>query len=584
MTTMFVEITRGRSFKGLAQYCLHDVDRKGDSRVAFIETKNLGTDDPQLAWRIMSARHYLQDELKEKAGVGRGGAKDGKPVGHVVISWKREEADAEQLNHQGMLNAAHGALRAIGASDRQALIIGHTDTPHPHCHIIVNLIGDDGRLKKNWKEREKLSKFALQREREIHGEAIVKQREKNWLDREAGETPVPVKKQPRHLYELEKVAKNCPETKKFGRDHKRQLANLAKTKEAQKDRHKHHQERLRQCHEERKRRIERNTEQQTRKSRSDVRKAYQQPWKELLNEQEAAWWAFRKNEQTLKGSLANAMKLIDWKQVLRRKREPDQLRLADAFQLLTNESVRKEKLRKQQQVEQEKLRARQRKEEQAKAQSFQQERAVKLREEWKSYLLKADAMKQRQRKSHERLKEHQQALTKRRNDVIKSHQNRERQRKLDWARKMLLRQEEEQQQANDNRAKAPQKPAIQEKPKAVVPDQLRETEAEKQADHQPAKQETKEPAASHDQKPSRLRRERKERQPRQPREPRRPRDIEQSTPQQEQQIPRTNPADLLPQNEKTPQAAKQIDDFRERMMKELMDRYEQERQHGDRER
>ncbi|WP_437186708.1 relaxase/mobilization nuclease domain-containing protein [Planctomicrobium sp. SH668] len=572
---MFVEITRGRSFKGLAQYCLHDVDRKGDSRVAFIETQNLGTDDPQLAWRIMSARHYLQDELKEKAGIGRGGTKDGKPVGHVVISWKKEEAEAEQLNHQGMLHAAHGALQAIGASDRQALIIGHTDTPHPHCHIIVNLIGDDGRLKKNWKEREKLSKFALQREREIHGEALVQQREKNWRDREAGEKPVPVKKQPRNLYELEKVAKHCPDTQKFARDHKKQLADLAQSKESQTDRHKRHQERLRQCHAERKRRIIHQADQQTRQSQCDIRKTYQQPWKELLNKQEAARLAFQQNEQTLKGSLANAMQLIDWKQVLRRKREPDQLRLVDAFQLLTNESVRKEKLRKQQQVEQEKLRARQRKEEQAKAQSLQQERAVKLREERKSYLLKAEAMKQRQRKSQERLKEQQQVLTKRRNDVIKSHQNRERQRKLDWARKMLLREEEEQQQANDNRAKSPQKPPAPQKPKVIATEQhpQREPEAVKQPVQEKAKQE---PVASHDQKPTRIRRERKERQPRQPREPRRPREIEQSAPPQEQQIPRTNPADLLPQNEKTADAAKQIDDFRERMMKELNERFEQD--------
>ncbi|WP_437186772.1 relaxase/mobilization nuclease domain-containing protein [Planctomicrobium sp. SH668] len=579
---MFVEITRGRSFRGLAQYCLHDVDRKGDSRVAFVETKNLGTDDPQLAWRIMSATHYLQEELKEKAGVGRGGAKDGKPVGHVVLSWKREEADAEQLNHQGMLNAAHGALRAIGASDRQALIIGHTDTPHPHCHIIVNLIGDDGRLKKNWKEREKLSKFALQREREIHGEAIIKQREKNWLDREAGETPAPVKKQPRHLYDLEKAAKNCPETKQFAREHRKQLADIARDRDVQKERHKRHQERLLACHKERNRRIETGTEQQIRNSRTDLRKAYQQNWHELLNEQEAARWAFRKNEQSLKGSLANAMQLIDWKQVLRRKRKPDQLRLSDAFQLLTNESARREKLRKQQQAEQDKLRTKQRRDEEAQAQSLQQERVVKLREERKAYLRKADEMKQRQRKSHEKLKEQQQILTRQRNDVIKAHQTKERQRKLDWARKMLLREEKEQHQANDNPLKAQQKLVLPERPKPIVTEQG--PKLPKQPELEAKKPQVAQQSITSDQKQARIRRERKERQPRQPREPRLPRDFEASVPLQEQQTPRTRAADLLPQNEKTPEAARQIDDFKERMLKQLKERFDQEHDREDRDR
>jgi len=78
-----------------------------------------------------------------------------------------------------MMNAATGALRSIGADGHEAIVIAHNDTANPHCHIIVNLIGDDGRLKKNWKEREKLSRFALEQEKKIHGEPVVKRREKN---------------------------------------------------------------------------------------------------------------------------------------------------------------------------------------------------------------------------------------------------------------------------------------------------------------------------------------------------------------------------------------------------------------------
>ena len=559
---MFVEITRGRSFKGLAQYCLHDVDRKGDERVSFAETRNLGTDNPDVAWRIMAAKHYLQDELKEKAGVGRGGAKDGKPVGHLLISWKKEEAEAQQLSHQGMKKAAYGALRAIGADGHQAIIIGHTDTAHPHCHIIVNLIGEDGRLKKNWKEREKLSKFALKAEKAVHGEAIVKTREKNWLDRKAGETPAPVKKKPRHLYELDKAAKKCEQTRKFVRQHKQQLADLEQHKQAQKQRHKRHKETLLALHHRRNRKTIAVTQRQVRSSRTTVRRSYDQNWRELLNEQEAQRRSFEVNEQDLKGSLSNAMKLINWKLLLRRKREPNQLRLGDAFQILTKEGARRDQLKQQQQAEQEKLRSRQRQEEQAKEQALQKEQEAQLRGQRKAYVRKADAMKKRQARSHERLKEQQQQLTRQRNEVLKAFRDREQQRKLDRLRQLRVEVGliERQQEGQRNKERLSETPQV-----------------ERQAE--PKQIETALPTAAIESKPTRTRRERQPRQPRQPRAPRKQRTqtlnhvAEQVSPAvQRPEKQKTQAIDILPQDENAPEIARMMDDFQERMLKQMQER------------
>lgn len=533
---MFVEITRGRSFKGLAQYCLHDVDAQTDERVSFVATRNVATDDPQIAWRIMAARHYLQDDLKAKAGVGRGGAKDGKPVGHLLISWKREEAQAEQLTPHGMLNAANGALRAIGAAQHQALIIGHTDTEHPHCHIIVNLIGDDGRLKKNWKEKEKLSKFALKREREIHGEAIVKTREKNWLDREAGETPTPVKKKPRHLYELDKASKQCPQMKAFTQDHKRKLAELERAKAAQKLRHKRHQQQSFALHQERGQRTKAATDLRIRSSRSEVRKACRQHWHELLNEQEAERRSFDRNERNLKGSLANAMKLIEWKKVLRRKWSPGQPGLSDVFHLLTSEAVRRQRLKERQQAELDKLRLQQRQKEEAQVQALQDEQHAAMRRQRHAFVEKSAAMKERQSRSHRRLKEQQQELTRERNDVLKAFRERELQNKRDRVRT--------------------------EAPSQKTDRQLRMEwqHVNSEAGVEQASEEARSPVAA--EKPARIRRPRKERAPRQPRN------------REEPVAAKTRPIDILPQDEKAAQVAKLIDDFEERMMKRM-----QEQQH-----
>lgn len=415
---MIVEISRGSSFKGLAQYCLHDVGAKSRHRVAFVETRNLGTSNPNVAWRIMAARHYLQDELKAKAGVGRGGIRNGKPVGHLMISWKREEAEAQRLNRLGMLNAAYGALRAIGADSHQTIIVAHSDTEHPHCHVIINLIGDDGRLKKNWKEREKLSKFALKQEREIHGEAIIKTREKNWLDREAGETPVPVKKKPRHLYELEKAAQDCPAMAAFAEGHFQKLADQEQTKSRQRQRHKQHQKRLLACHQERQRRLSQRRDGELRASKSEVRSSYSDRWHALLRQQEVERAEFDANEQNLKGSLANAMALIDWKKLLRWKREREQIGLSDAFHILTSEAVRREKLQKRQEAERDQLRTQQRKQEKDKelalvGQFEKQERRVR-----QAYTRKLAAMKLRQAKAAKRMQSRQQELTKERNQAF----------------------------------------------------------------------------------------------------------------------------------------------------------------------
>ncbi len=415
---MFVELTRGRSFRGLAQYCLHDVEEPSSERVAFVQTRNLATDDPQVAWRIMAARHYLQDELKEQAGVARGGAQNGKPVGHLVISWRRDEADAEQLNAQSMVQAAAGALRAIGASGHQALIIGHNDTAHPHCHVIINLIGDDGRLKKNWKEKEKLSKFALKREIEIHGEPIVEAREQNWLDREAGESPPPVRKRPRQLYELDKAATQCEQVRSFAVGHLRSLASLEQSRRAQQERHRRHSKQFQEIQRARKQRIEQTTTDQIRQARSEVRKSYRTRWTELLRQQRDERLEFVQNEDTLKGSLSNALRLINWKQLLGRRSDPAQPGLSDAFQLLTSEAVRRERMRQRQDAERNRLRQRQYKEEAAWTEKILHEKNATLRSHAEREAARLEALKQKQARSRKLLQDQQKRLSQERAAVL----------------------------------------------------------------------------------------------------------------------------------------------------------------------
>ena len=69
----------GRSFAGVAAYCLHDAPEPDDrspetsERVAWTDTRNLATVRPERAARLMAATAKAAPDLKRLAGGARGG-------------------------------------------------------------------------------------------------------------------------------------------------------------------------------------------------------------------------------------------------------------------------------------------------------------------------------------------------------------------------------------------------------------------------------------------------------------------------------------------------------------------------------
>lgn len=132
----------GRSFRGAALYYLHDKRQDGEAvrlttdRVAWVETVNLPTGDPERAWRIMAHTALAQAELKAAAGIKATERKLSKPVFAYSIAWHPGErpTKAEQME------AARASLAAQGLEEHQAIILCHTDEPQAHVHIIVNRV------------------------------------------------------------------------------------------------------------------------------------------------------------------------------------------------------------------------------------------------------------------------------------------------------------------------------------------------------------------------------------------------------------------------------------------------------------
>ena len=191
----------GRSFAGVAAYCLHDApepdDRRPETseRVGWTDTRNLATIRVERAARLMAATAQAAPDLKRLAGGAPGGRKLAKPVLHYSLSWAQDETP----DKQEMSRAVDGSLQALGLEGHEALIVAHDDTRHPHVHVIANRVDPEtGKAAKLGNSKLRLSRWAEGYERE-QGRIRCERRVENNERRRAGERVLrPTGDRPRH--------------------------------------------------------------------------------------------------------------------------------------------------------------------------------------------------------------------------------------------------------------------------------------------------------------------------------------------------------------------------------------------------
>lgn len=199
----------GRSFKGAAAYYLHDKREEGeavrltDGRVAWTQTINMLTDDPERAWRMMADTAMSQADLKAAAGVKATGRKLTKPVLAYSLSWHPDETPT----HDEQMEAVRGSLTALGLDGYQTLVVCHNDEPHAHVHVMVNRVNPQSGVAATLANSKlRLSEWAFAYERG-RGKIWCAEREKNAERRQQGEA-VNAARKPRSVYEAEKDVGN----------------------------------------------------------------------------------------------------------------------------------------------------------------------------------------------------------------------------------------------------------------------------------------------------------------------------------------------------------------------------------------
>ena len=79
-----------------------------------------------------------------------------KPVKHIALSFSPRDAERFLDNEEGdalMAEIAKEWLKRMGIVNTQFIIARHHDTKHPHCHIVYNIVDNDGNVLSDRNER-----------------------------------------------------------------------------------------------------------------------------------------------------------------------------------------------------------------------------------------------------------------------------------------------------------------------------------------------------------------------------------------------------------------------------------------------
>lgn len=128
---MMAKIVQGRGFKGVLNYVL-------DKHKAEV----LWADGLRLNDRNSVVQSFItQSSINPIA----------KPVAHISLDFSAQDKD--KLTNQKMTEIAGEYLQKMGYDNTQVLMVRHNDTDHPHLHMVLNRIDNDGKRISDRNER-----------------------------------------------------------------------------------------------------------------------------------------------------------------------------------------------------------------------------------------------------------------------------------------------------------------------------------------------------------------------------------------------------------------------------------------------
>ena len=137
---MIAKIIKGADFGGVINYMLSK--EKGKAKV--LASNNIGFIDQNLCAHEFALQASMRPNVQ-------------KPVCHTILSFSANDAD--QLTDDVMIKIANEYLEKMGYGDTQSLIVRHSDRQHPHLHICINRIGNNGKTISDRNEKYRSTKI-----------------------------------------------------------------------------------------------------------------------------------------------------------------------------------------------------------------------------------------------------------------------------------------------------------------------------------------------------------------------------------------------------------------------------------------
>ena len=139
---MFHKITKGKSFAGVLKY----VFSKGENS-ELLEINGVMYGSIHSMATCMDIQASMNPNLKENK------------VCHVSLNFSAVNKDI--LTNEMMLRIAHEYMQRMGFKDTQYVIVRHHDRDHPHLHIIINRVNNEGKTISDKNDRDRGQKICL---------------------------------------------------------------------------------------------------------------------------------------------------------------------------------------------------------------------------------------------------------------------------------------------------------------------------------------------------------------------------------------------------------------------------------------
>ena len=137
---MIAKIIKGADLGGVINYMLS----KQEGKAMVLASNNIGFTDQNLCVHEFVLQASMRPNVQ-------------KPVCHTILSFS--VGDAERLTDEMMVKIANEYLEKMGYGDTQSLIVRHSDRQHPHLHICINRIGNDGKTISDCNEKYRSTKI-----------------------------------------------------------------------------------------------------------------------------------------------------------------------------------------------------------------------------------------------------------------------------------------------------------------------------------------------------------------------------------------------------------------------------------------